>query len=106
MFENATQLQFQPDTLDEGLQVLRAFIAPILKKQPGLLTLALIPHRNSGKITVLSLWETQACARAVEANLEYRQQIHKLDHLIIDRVLFTRQGSRLSPPRSLEPGAN
>jgi hypothetical protein len=79
MFENASHLHFIPARFEKGLKTLREVIVPILKAQPGLLSLAIIPDQPGGRVTILSVWRSQAYARAVESQCEYRREIQRLD---------------------------
>ena len=88
MYENATTVQFQPGEADEALLILRAYVVPVLREQAGLLGLCLIPDRNAGKITMISLWTSPAHARAVEAVCAYRKEVAKLDPLLIDEPIY------------------
>ncbi len=98
MYENATHLQFSAETLNKGLKILRSQVVPILKAQSGLLSLALIPNRETNQVTVLSIWTTAAAARLVEIRPEYRQVVKLLDPLIVSNNL------RASPrPLTLVP---
>lgn len=95
MFENATSLQIQPGMLDEAMLTLRAFVVPVLRGQPGLLGLALVPCKEKSLVSIISTWNSRACARAVEAVPAYRKEIARLDHLIVDKAFYRSQaGSR------------
>jgi quinol monooxygenase YgiN len=85
LFENATTLRFEPDTFEQGLRILRAYVSPVMRRQPGLLSLALIPHPADQRITILSLWTSLLHARALEANKEYRRAVSKLDGLVASK---------------------
>ena len=98
MYENATHLQFRSGELDLAMKILRAEIVPILRAQTGLLSLALIPHAETGQVTVLSLWTSRSAARAVEYRKEFRQAIEKLDPLLVESRREIRQGPPLSQP--------
>jgi quinol monooxygenase YgiN len=91
MYENATTVQFQPGTVDDALLALRAYIVPVLREQAGLLSLGLIPDRDAGKITVISLWTSPAHAHAVEAAYAYRKEITRLDHLLMNQPVYAAQ---------------
>jgi hypothetical protein len=94
MFENATTLQIQPGALEEALTILRAEIAPILHSQAGLCSLGLVPNRAAGTLSVLSLWETERDARAVESQWRYRRAIAALDPLLADQTVYLWRARR------------
>jgi len=85
MYENATTVQFQSGKVDEALLMLRAYVVPVLREQAGLLSLCLIPDRESSKITVISLWTSPAHALAVEAVCAYRNEVAGLDPLLMTK---------------------
>lgn len=68
--------------MEEGMLVLRAYITPVIRGQPGLLSLALIPNRFESRITIFSLWDTPAHAQAVDLNHAYRQALSRLYPLL------------------------
>ena len=81
-YENATTLTFCPGRLDEAAAILREHILPILRQQPGMLSLAVIPIAAEGQLTILSIWQTRAQARAIESDPAYCQAFHRLDGLL------------------------
>jgi len=82
MYENATTLELRTGTVNQALRILCNDIAPVLKDQPGLLHLCLLPDRKNSKVTVTSLWTAKARACAVEAVCAYRKVVAKLDPLL------------------------
>ncbi len=83
MFENSTHLHFRAETFDKAVLTVRAFIVPVIRKQPGLLSLALIPDPATGRLTILSLWKSRDNARAIEVVREYREAIRELDPFLL-----------------------
>lgn len=106
MFENATHLQIHSGELEQAMKILRAEIVPILRAQTGLLSLALIPHTETNQVTILSLWASTACARAVEFRKDFRLAIQKLDPLLVENRREIRPGRPLSQPVLLAASAN
>jgi quinol monooxygenase YgiN len=96
MYENATTIQFQSGTVDEALLILRAYVVPVLREQPGLIGLGLIPDRDADKITVISLWTSLAHALAVEAAPAYRKEAENLDPLLMDDSVYPMKASPTS----------
>lgn len=84
MFENATILHIRPGLLKEAIQTLRKTIFPIVRRQKGLLSLALIPRPEQNLVIVLSIWESPIRARTVEADPAFRQAIRRLDDLVLE----------------------
>jgi hypothetical protein len=82
MFENATTLTICPGRLEEATTFLRESILPILRSQPGLLSLALIPLPAENQLTVVSIWQSEAQARAIESDPRYREAFVHLQCLI------------------------
>lgn len=84
MFENAAILHIRPGLLNEALWVLRKMILPVVHRQKGLLSLAMFPRPDQNLVVVLSIWESRAHARAVEADPAFRQAIRRLDTLVVE----------------------
>jgi hypothetical protein len=79
MYENATTLQLHPGVMDKALGVLREQILPLLKKQDGLIHIALVPDRGNDRLTVISLWAAPLDAAAVERKCAYLRALGELD---------------------------
>lgn len=82
MYENITHLRFAPSAFDRGWAVVKEQIAPVLRRQTGLLHLALLPNRAMGTVSILSIWASPACSRAVEFSAALRRAIAALDGLL------------------------
>jgi hypothetical protein len=78
MFENATTLQLKTGKLEIVLYLLRTEIVPLLKKQPGLLQLGLVPGPDRITVTVISAWTSQAAARSAEQQCVYLKAVSHL----------------------------
>lgn len=74
------------------LYLLRAEIVPLLKNQPGLLQLGLVPAPRRDKITILSAWTCAEAARAVEQKCCYLKAVRKLEPYLT-REITTASGS-------------
>jgi heme-degrading monooxygenase HmoA len=82
MFENATTLTILPGRLAEASALLRESILPLLRSQPGLLSLAFIPREAENQLTIVSIWQTEAHAQAIESDPRYREAFLRLHRLI------------------------
>ena len=66
MFENHTTLEVMPGKMDEALAILNMEILPLIKTDPGLLSLGLLTNLPVSRIVVLSLWKNRRAAESVE----------------------------------------
>ncbi len=98
MYENATTIQLRLGKVGEALLILRAYVAPVLREQAGLLSLGLIPHRDTDKITVITLWTSPAHALAAEAICAYRKEVAPLDPVLSDESVRPMAASPASKP--------
>jgi len=56
--------QFQLDKLEEALQLYRESILPEVRQLPGFKGRMVLGDRSKGKVITLTLWESEADARA------------------------------------------
>jgi heme-degrading monooxygenase HmoA len=84
---HARATQFEIDTvrvgLDEALEMFKELVLPALHAQPGYKGLYVM-RTPEGQGLLLSLWETEAAARAGVESGYYDEQVSKF-------VMFTRQ---------------
>ena len=65
--------QYQLDKLDEALQLYRETILPELRQLPGFKGVMGLVDRSKGKAIALTLWESEADARASGEGSAYMQ---------------------------------
>lgn len=78
MFENHSTLEVQPGRLDEALSILKNEIVPLVKSSQGLLSLCLTPDWRASQVVVISLWDHQHSAEAVEHLEAYQRGARRL----------------------------
>ncbi len=83
MYENRKTLQFHAQTMIEGLDLLHNRIAPILKRQAGLVNLCFVPNQHNHSITIITMWRTQMQAYAIETSCEYCRLVDHLEKLLL-----------------------
>ena len=65
--------QFQLDKLDEVGQLYRESILPELRQLPGFKGRMVLVDRSKGKVIAITLWESEADARASGEGSAFRQ---------------------------------
>ncbi len=65
--------QFQPGKVDEATQILRESILPETRQQAGFQGVMALLDRSTDKSMVISLWQTEADAKASGAGSSYMQ---------------------------------
>ena len=66
-------MQYQPGKVDEVFQIFRESILSETKKQAGFQGVTVLLDRETDKAVVISLWQTEAAARASGAGSSYMQ---------------------------------
>jgi len=83
MYARVTTFEFQAEKLEEGFQIARESIAPVLRQQEGLKSLLALQDRTTGKSVLISLFETEADMRAGVTSGLVQQQAAKLMSLLL-----------------------
>ena len=73
MHARVSTAQYQLDKLDEGIQIYRESVLPEMRQQPGFKGVMALVDRSTGKAISLSLWGTEADARASGVGSAYMQ---------------------------------
>ena len=82
MHARAVTVQFQPGKVDEGTQIYRESILPETRQQVGFRGVMALLDRSTDKAIAITLWETEADARASGEGSAYMQaQIAKVASL-------------------------
>ena len=82
MYARVTTFQFQPEKLDEAMQIASESIAPALRQQQGLKSLLALQDRHTGKAMLISLFETEADMKAWVSGGLVQQQTAKIASLL------------------------
>ena len=75
MYSRVINCQLKPDTFDQAISIWRQSIAPSLEHMPGFKGGYMTGDRHTGKGMVMTLWETQANATAMDSSGQYQQSI-------------------------------
>ena len=82
MHVRVVTVQFQPGKVDEGTQIYRESILPETRQQVGFKGVMALVDRSTDKAIAITLWQTEADARASGAGSAYMQaQIAKVASL-------------------------
>jgi heme-degrading monooxygenase HmoA len=82
--------QILPGKIDEFLETFEETVAPDVRKRPGYRGGLLLTDRSTGKAISLTLWETEADMRAVEAKGLLPVDYAKTAHLVAGPVAVER----------------
>jgi heme-degrading monooxygenase HmoA len=83
MYARIITSQLKPGTYDQATAIWRTAIVPNLEHQPGFKGGYMSGDRHTGKGTVITLWETEADATAMDSSGLYQQSIDLLVNLLI-----------------------
>lgn len=75
MYARIISSQLKPGTLDQATSIWRDAIVPSLSNTRGFRGGYMNSDPNTGKGTVVTLWETQADASAMNSSGQYQQSI-------------------------------
>ncbi|HEY3033464.1 MAG TPA: antibiotic biosynthesis monooxygenase [Streptosporangiaceae bacterium] len=74
--------QVQPDQIDELVATTKPFLPRARQQTPGLKSFMLLGDRHTGKIVVVSRWESEAAAQAAEPL--YQEAIQELGRFMAE----------------------
>ena len=77
MYARATSGQIQPAKMEEAIQITNE-ILPAIKQQRGLISFTDLVNRSTGKVVLITLFETEADMQAGMNNGFVQQQLAKL----------------------------
>jgi heme-degrading monooxygenase HmoA len=73
MYARVTTLQYQPGKLDQAFHIFRESILPETKRKAGFQRVTVLLDRGTGKAVEVTLWQTEADAKASGAGSSYMQ---------------------------------
>ena len=73
MYARVNTMQYQPGKVDEVFQIFRESVLPETKKQAGFQALTVLLDHETDKAVVITLWQSEADARASGAGSSYMQ---------------------------------
>ena len=83
MYARIITSQLKPGTFDQATAIWRESITPSLEHQPGFKGGYMSGDRYTGKGMVITLWETEADATAMNSSGVYQQSIALLANLLV-----------------------
>jgi len=82
MYARVTMGQIQPAKMEEAIQITNESIIPAIKQQRGLISFTDLMDRSTGKVMVVTLFETEADMKAGMSSGFVQQQLAKLAPLL------------------------
>jgi len=73
MHARVNTMQYQPGKVDEAFQIFRESILQETRQQAGFQAVTVLLNRETDKAIVISLWQTEADARASGPGSSYMQ---------------------------------
>ncbi len=73
MYARVTTLQYQSGKLDQAFQIFRESILPETKRKAGFQRVTVLLDRRTDKAVEVTLWQTEADAKASGAGSSYMQ---------------------------------
>ena len=83
MYARVTNIRFPPEMKAEVTSVAEG-LSPILKQRRGFAGLQVLTDPNAGEGIIVSLWETEADAKASEASPSYIGQMSMMSSFLYD----------------------
>ncbi|MGB2905778.1 MAG: antibiotic biosynthesis monooxygenase [Candidatus Aminicenantaceae bacterium] len=83
MFARVTTVYLRKDLIDKALKLFKESVIPAAKKQEGFKSISFLLDRESGKMFVVSFWDSK---ENIEANEESR---YYLDQILKSMVTFS-----------------
>ena len=74
MFARVTTMQGSPDRIDEAARRLQEQAVPFTRQLSGVKGVHWLADRQTGKVLVVALWESEEARRASEAQIEPRRK--------------------------------
>ena len=78
MFARVTTVYIRKDLIDKAIKILETSIVPAAQKQEGFKSFSGYLDRESGKVIVVTSWESKEDIDANEENQYYQEQLMKL----------------------------
>jgi len=83
MYARITSGQIEPAKMEEAIQIAKESVFPAIKQQQGFLGFTDLIDRNTGKVMLITRFETEADMQAGMRNGFVQQQLAKLAPLIV-----------------------
>ncbi len=82
MYARVTTIQFQQGKFEEGMQIARESVEPVVRQQSGLKSFLALQDSSTGKAMLISIFETEANAKAGVSSGFVQQQSAKIASLL------------------------
>ena len=83
MYARVKSGQIQPEKMEEAIQIAMESVFPAIKQQHGCLGFTDLFDRATGKVMLITRFETEADMQAGMSNGFVQQQLAKIAHLIV-----------------------
>ncbi len=90
MFVRTISLEVRPSVLDDVLGILREKVLPVTQARAGFRSGMVMVDRATGKVVVLTRWESQETSRADDTGRVIQQQIAELSRYVTSVMLTER----------------
>ncbi len=84
MHAGVTTFRVQPDNMGEAVRTCLGSVVPAMRKQRGFSGVLVLTDPESDEGYVITLWETEDDAEAIESSGSYREQVAKLGSLLAE----------------------
>lgn len=78
MYARLSTLQFEPEKLNDVLKIVEESVLPAAKEQAGNRGFTVMSDPETGKVVVISMWESEDDMERGESSGYYRDQISKI----------------------------
>ncbi len=89
-FARTISIEVRPSVLDDVLKILREKVLPVTQAKSGSRGCSVLVDRGTGKVVVLTLWESQDASRADDTGKIIQQQISELSRYVTSVMLTER----------------
>ena len=90
MFARTTEMEVRPSVLEDILGILKDKVLPVTQTRAGMRSSSVLVERASGKVVVLTVWETQEAARADDTGKLIQQHIAELSRYVTSVMVTER----------------
>jgi hypothetical protein len=90
VFARTISLEVRPSVLDDVLGILRERVLPATQARAGSRGSMVLVDRATGKVVVLTRWETQEASRTDDTGRVIQQQIAELSRYVTSVMLSER----------------
>ena len=89
-FARTISIEVRPSVLDDVLGILSDKVLPVTQARAGSRGCSVLVDRSTGKVVVLTFWESQDASRADDTGRIIQQQIAELSRFVTSVMLTER----------------